>query len=251
MDKLIANSSFYDEIALDYDGMISFESAIEKKKNLLKNFIDQNVKTAADIGCGTAVDSIALTLNGLNVSAFDPSEKMISVAKTNSIKMKAGVEFYNYPADSISKEFDNKFDLVVSLGNTFANISEDKFTPSLKRCYDILKSDGQLLIQVLNYKNILEEKQRIVNIAESDNKIFIRFYDFNNEQIAFNILTFSRERISEYKLSSTKIYPYQLENFQSALTNSGFTNFQFYGDLELSEFTPSQSKDLIVLVNKV
>ena len=38
MDKLIANSSFYDEIASEYDKMISFESAVEKKKVCLKIF---------------------------------------------------------------------------------------------------------------------------------------------------------------------------------------------------------------------
>ena len=94
MEKLITNSSFYDEIAPDYDEMISFESAVEKKKTLIKNLIDPSVKTAADIGCGTGVDSIALSLNGLNVFAFDPSEKMISIAKTNSKKMNTNVEFY-------------------------------------------------------------------------------------------------------------------------------------------------------------
>lgn len=250
MDKLIANSSFYDEIASDYDEMISFESAVGKKKTLLKNLIDPTVKTVADIGCGTGVDSIALSLNGLNVSAFDPSEKMISVAKMNSKKMNAGVEFYSYTADNIPKEFDNKFDLIVSLGNTFANISEDKFSQSFKRCYDILKPNGQLLIQVLNYKKILEENQRIVNITESDNKFFIRFYDFDNDQISFNILNFSKVKTSDYKLSSTRIYPYQLEDYQSALTNVGFTNIKFYGDLKFSEFIPYQSKDLIVLTNK-
>jgi len=250
MDKLIANSSFYDEIAPEYDEMISFESAVKKKKNLLKNFINQNIKIAADIGCGTAVDSIALAQNGLNIFAFDPSEKMLSVAKSNSKKMNAAVEFYHHPADSIPREYDNKFDLIVSLGNTFANISEDKLSTSLKRCYDILKPKGQLIIQVLNYKKILEEKQRIVNITESGNKFFIRFYDFDNEQIDFNILTFNKSNTSEHKLSTTKIYPYQLEKFQSALPNSGFTNFQYYGDFKLSEFIPLQSKDLIVLTNK-
>ena len=104
--------------------------------------------------------------------------------------MSADVEFYDYPADNIPKEFDNKFDLVISLGNTFANISEENFTTSIRRCYDILKPNGQLIIQILNYKKILRDKQRIVNITESKNTLFIRFYDFYNEQIAFNILTF-------------------------------------------------------------
>jgi ubiquinone/menaquinone biosynthesis C-methylase UbiE len=250
MNKLISNSSFYDEIASDYDEMISFESIVKKKKNLLKIFSNLNTKSAADIGCGTGVDSIALALNGLKISAFDPSEKMLSVANYNSKEMNAGVEFYNYSADNIPKEFEKKYDLVVSLGNTFANISEDKFSASLKRCCDILKPNGQLIIQVLNYKKILRDKHRIVNITENGNKYFIRFYDFDNEQIGFNILTFSKVKTSDYKLSSTRIYPYQLENFQSTLTSAGFTNIRFYGDLKFAEFIPYQSKDLVVLATQ-
>ena len=250
MEKLLPNKIFYDELADNYDEMISFDNAVEKKKNLLKKFINLDTITAADIGCGSGVDSIALSMVEKKVTAFDPSTEMMKVAKVNAKKMNVSVEFHNSAADQIPEEHNNKFDLVISLGNTFSNIPHEKFNDSIKRCYDILKLGGQLLIQVLNYKNILQDKQRIVSITESKNKFFIRFYDFYNEQIAFNILTFSKERTSDYKLSSTKIYPYQLENFDSGLTNSGFKTFLFYGDLKLSEFISSQSKDLIVLTNK-
>ncbi len=44
----------------NYDEMISFEKAVENKKKLLKNFIKPEMKYAADLGCGSGVDSIAL-----------------------------------------------------------------------------------------------------------------------------------------------------------------------------------------------
>ena len=65
MDKLLAKNTFYDELASEYDEMISFETAIDKKKILLQTFINQNSKNAADIGCGSGVDSIALSLSGI------------------------------------------------------------------------------------------------------------------------------------------------------------------------------------------
>ena len=60
------------------------------------------------------------------------------------------------------------FEMVISLGNTFANIERDSFQSSIKKCHDLLKEQGSLFIQVLNYKMILKEKKRIVNITESD-----------------------------------------------------------------------------------
>lgn len=250
MNRILSNSSFYDDIAVSYDEMISFDNAIDKKKLLLKNFINNDIKTAADVGCGSGVDSIALSLLGLKVTAFDPSAGMLKVAESNSTKMNVSVNFQKSTAEQISIEFNNKFDLVVSLGNTFANISEDKFIDSLRRCFNILKPNGQLLIQVLNYKKILADKQRIVNITESNNKYFIRFYDFNDEQIIFNILTFAKNKTSDYKLSSTEIHPYTLEEFESGLRTSGFNDFKFYGDLKLSEFITLQSSDLIIMSKK-
>ena len=250
MNKLLAKKTFYDELASEYDEMISFETAIEKKKILLKTFINQNSKSAADIGCGSGVDSIALSLSGLKVVAFDPSPEMLKAAESNSKRMNVQPVFYNSTADKIPNEFDNNFDLVLSLGNTFANISNDKLQESIQRCYDILKPDGQLLIQILNYEKILVDKNRIINITEGKNKFFIRFYDFNDEQIVFNILTFAKNKISDYKLSSTEIYPHNTENFESGLRASGFNDIKFYGDLRLAEFVVQQSKDLIVISQK-
>jgi glycine/sarcosine N-methyltransferase len=250
VNKLLARKNFYDELASEYDEMISFETAIEKKKILLKSFINQNSKSAADIGCGSGVDSIALALSGLKVVAFDPSSKMLKAAELNSKRMNVQPVFHNSTADKIPNEFDDNFDLVLSLGNTFANISNDKLQESIQRCYDILKPEGQLLIQILNYEKILVDKNRIVNITEGKNKFFIRFYDFNDEQIIFNILTFAKNKISDYKLSSTEIHPYFLDDFKSGLRASGFNDIKFYGDLRLAEFVVQQSKDLIVISQK-
>jgi len=216
MEKNLPNKVFYDELASDYDNMISFEKAVENKKKLLKNFVTAEMKSAADIGCGSGVDSIALASLGLKVTAFEPSTEMLKYAEANADRTNAKIGFHNYSADKIPTEFNNNFDLVASLGNTFANISKEKFITSLQRCYDILKPQGQLVIQVLNYEKILADRQRIVNITEAANKYFIRFYDFPDEHIIFNILTFSKANHSDNKLISTKIYPHSSENFISA-----------------------------------
>ena len=250
MEKLLDNNTFYDELASDYDEMISFDTAVEKKKNILRNFINPDTKSAADIGCGSGIDSIALSLSGMNVTAFDPSIKMLKVAKTNSQKRNVEIQFHNYQAEQIPNEHNNKFDLVVSLGNTFANIEREKFQKSIYRCFDILKSKGVLLIQILNYEKIVIENKRIVNITDGGDKYFIRFYDFIKDEINFNILTFKKEKPSEQKLISTKLFPYTQTDFRNGLNEVGFTSIEFFSDFNLSTYSTKQSKDLIIRADK-
>ena len=136
MQKVIDNHIFYNELAKDYDSMISFESSVNKKIKLLKSFIHSETRNAADIGCGTGADSISLASSGLKVTAFDPSIEMLKRAGINAGNFNVKIELQNFSATTIPNGFNNSFDLIVSLGNTFANIPEKNFSNSLKRCFE-------------------------------------------------------------------------------------------------------------------
>jgi len=250
MEKNLPNKVFYDELASDYDAMISFDKAVENKKVHLKNLITSAMKFVADIGCGSGVDSIVLASLGLKVIAFDPSVEMLKSAEANSKRMNVEIGFHNYSADNIPTEFNNNFDLVVSLGNTFANIPKEKFLTSLQRCYEILRPKGQLLIQVLNYHKVLLEKQRIVNITEGEKGYFIRFYDFSGDELVFNVLSFVKSNPSDNKIISTKLYPHLVKDFEAELKMAGFSKFQFYSDLKLTSLDEKLSKDLLIQAYK-
>ena len=74
---MTSNSQFFDELSDDYDVMINFENALKNKTFFFKNFLLTNYKTALDLGCGTAADSIALSKLGLQVDAIDHSKGML------------------------------------------------------------------------------------------------------------------------------------------------------------------------------
>ncbi len=150
------------------------------------------------------VDSISLSQLGLNVTSFDPSLEMINTARTNSEKHNCKIDFHNFSANEIPKTFYNKFDLVVSLGNTFANIPFTKIEKSVAKLFKLLKKDGRVLIQILNYEKILREKERIVNITKKDDEYFIRFYDFGKKDLTFNILKFNADQTSQERINLNK-----------------------------------------------
>jgi ubiquinone/menaquinone biosynthesis C-methylase UbiE len=245
-----SNNSFYNSASAYYDKMIDFETALQKRKILLSNFIDDKIKSVADVGCGTGVDSISLSQLGLNVSAFDPSLEMINTARTNSEKHNCKIDFHNFSANEIPRTYYNKFDLVVSLGNTLANIPFTKIDKSVAKLFKQLKKDGRILIQILNYEKILNEKERIVNITKKDGEYFIRFYDFEEKELTFNILKFNADQTSKKELISTKIFPYTSKEFKKVFKEAGFKKIELFGSLEKKAFDAKTSSDLILFAQK-
>jgi len=250
MDKILLNIDFFNQLAEYYDLMIPFAKAVERKKDILKNIITPDQKYAADFGCGTGTDSIALAQLGLYVTSFDPSSEMIEKASSNALNEKVKVDFLLSNAANTPKIFNEYFDLIISLGNTFANIRKQNLFKSLKRCHEVLKKGGILLIQILNYQKILSGKERIVNITESDAYLFIRFYDFNSGHIVFNSLKVAKSKLSDYSLISTKVYPHLKTDFEKLLSKLNFASVEFHSDLQLSPYIESSSKNMIIRCTK-
>jgi len=247
---MLNNQEFFDELSVQYDSMIPFEKAIKRKEELFKNLLKGNIKLIADIGCGTGSDSLALASLGYRVTSFDPSAQMLSKAKLNAERNGLNLDFYQFGASQIPDDFNGNYEVVISVGNSFANIPTEEFESSVCKCYSLLKEKGELYIQILNYKKILLEKKRIVSITSSEEKYFVRYYDFNENQILFNILQFDKNKPADHQLISTKIYPYSADDFTTALKNAGFKTVNYFGSFNFTPFDPQKSNDLAITAVK-
>ncbi len=247
---MLSNHEFYDELSVQYDSMIPFEKAIERKKELFKNILKGSNKTIADIGCGTGSDSLALAKLGYMVTSFDPSAQMLNQARMNAKSSGLELDSYQFGASQIPDDFNGKYDVVISLGNSFANIPTDEFDSSVCKCFSLLREKGKLYIQILNYEKILIEKKRIVSITTGKGKYFVRFYDFNKNQIVFNILQFDKAKHADHQLISTKIYPYSTDDFTMALKKAGFRINKYYGSFNFTPLDSQTSNDLIITAVK-
>lgn len=250
METMKDKKSFYDDLSSSYDAMINFNDALKRRKEVVDKFIDDKTKTAADIGCGTGMDSISMALNNLRVTAFDISPGMIQQAKKNAEANNVKIDFHNYEAKEIPVEFNDKFDLVISLGNTLANISGEDITQALKRIYSMLKTDGKFIFQVLNYQKVINEQERIVNITGDDKFIYVRFYDFLIDRLNFNILKFEKENFKNKSLITTSLLPLTMTEAARILQQTGFKEYNFYGNLNLKEYDLETSSDLVCIAIK-
>ena len=246
MNNIISNTGFFDNVSLFYDNLIDFEKALIKRKSALEKFATGNVTHAADLGCGTGIDSISLSMHGINVTAFDASAGMIEQAESNARSYDQDINFTTSPIEEIPSAYYGKFQLVISLGNTFANLNNGQFSSAFNVIYNLLMPGGKFVIQTVNFNKLINDDERILNITGRNDYYFIRFYDYLDSHINFNILRFSQTDPGNRNLLTTKLYNHTQEHFKTEIEKAGLLNAQFYSGLDLSEFNTTKSKDLVI-----
>jgi len=242
--------NFFNNVSDFFDNMTDSAKVISMRSTALKKFIPDGAKSAADLGCGTGNDSISLAFNGLNVTGFDISDKMIEKAYINSEKNDVKADFFNYPINKIPGIFNSEFDIAVSLGNSMALIDNKNIKKSIKRIHDILKPGGIFILQILNYNVIKKSGTRIVNITENPPNIYVRFYDSFGMPMNFNILRFKKDDKKDFELHTTKLYPYDKKHLYDTMKSTGFKKIEAFSDLNKGKFDKNASKDLVLIAYK-
>jgi len=245
------NTNFYNAFAEQYNSMIDFENALPRRINLISGFVEKHYDTAADLGCGSGIDSISISNIGLRVVAYDPSSEMLNLAREKAIETNTGnIKFSEFPISEIPEEYYNKFDFITSLGNTISNISNEDISSSINNIFRLLKGNGRVIIQIVNYNRLIAKEERILNIASKGDKTYIRFYDYFEDHINFNILSFTTELPENRSLITTKVYHHKSELLKKLFKAAGFTSINIYGDLNKSQFDVVTSKDIVVVAEK-
>ena len=144
------------------------------------------------------------------------------------------------------------FDTIFCLGNSLPHLLEPiDIETAFKNFAALLTPDGTLVLQLLNYHRVLTQKERIVGIRRQDAIMYIRFYDFHQPTITFNLLTIQPDAPQcPHTLHSTELYPYQSEELQRYLTQQGFTRKVYYGNMQFQPFDPQTSPDLVIVAKK-
>lgn len=242
-NNLHSNNHFYDHIAGFYDTMVSFDKLVENRINFLANF-SKGYNTALDIGCGTGADTIALSKLGLKVTGIDPSAQMVEKAKNNcekySVKPRLAassiIDFYHGDSES--------YDVIISMGNTFANITYSDLKEIFAIIYEVMHKGGTLVFQILNYMRVMAMKDFTINKYEDDKIIIERKY-VKSDDLIFNI-SVTDKTTSEREEFNTTIYPHIYPILVDMCINAGFSRVSAYGSDKFENFNEINSKDLII-----
>jgi glycine/sarcosine N-methyltransferase len=246
-------SGFYDNISESYDEMFDFKKDLNSAESVIAELKKQfSFEKALDIGCGTGSFTIALARSGVKAVGMDLSSLMISEAKKNSLAYGVDIDFVNSGMGEMLSNINNKFDLIMCMGNTLPHLLSKKELFSMTiACRQLLNPGGRLVLNLLNYDKILSKKERIVGISKNDNHEFIRFYDFQEPYVNFNLLEIKWDKKTPlHKITSTKLYPYTHLEVESALMQAGFENLKVYNGLDFTRYEAEESKSILITAER-
>jgi len=246
-------AEFYDALASDYDSMTGYETRFSREKPLFRSLVERfGIKRAVDAGCGSGFHSLLLAQLGVKVAAVDVSAEMLRRLRKHAREFGVQIRALQCRFQEMRKSIPDQHDTLFCLGNSLTHtLRTDGLRATFRSFASVLRPGGILLLQLLNYERILEGRDRIQSFKESGGKTFVRFYDYDDKGIIFNILTLERsEGRVQQRVESVRLRPWLRSEIVAALEGSGFVGCKSFGGISLERFVPSTSKDLVVLARR-
>lgn len=134
---------------------------IEKETRYLRKNIRKK-SIIIDVGCGFGDDIKSIANIVKKAVGIDNNLEGVKEAKRNLAKFK-NVEIFLEDAKRIHF-FDNTFDYVICLGNTFGNLGEDKYKV-LKEMKRVIKNNGKIVISIYSEKALPFRMEGYKNVA--------------------------------------------------------------------------------------
>ncbi len=243
-------SEFYDWLAPDYDRMTGFDKRFAHERPFFRLLVERHgIRTAIDAGSGTGFHSLLLAQLGVDVTAVDVSRKMLSKLRDHATALNVPVRVLEASFDQLPGKVKRPVDAVFCLGNTLPHLlTGGALDQALRSFSAVLRTDGVLFLQILNYDRILHNRERVQSVKESDGELFVRFYDYEDEILRFNILRLRKEKESfRHELKGVVLRPLKVGELTVALTEAGFSGIRTFGGVTLEPFTLEGSRDLVVL----
>jgi SAM-dependent methyltransferase len=246
----------YDALAVDYDRFVNWEGRLSHELPFFASLFEQyGVRRVLDAACGTGHHAIALARQGYQVTATDLSVPMIDRASENASAQGVDASFYIAGLGEYAA-LGQTFDAAICLGNSLPHLmSSAAVAEALADFAEVLRSGGLLVIQNRNFDRVWRDRERFMppqsHRDSTGEWIFVRFYDFHEESLTFNMLRlrWTAEGWSQ-QIESTELRPIFAQDLAAALAIAGFDLVTLYGSYDGAPFDPAASGDLIAVAVK-
>ena len=243
-------AGFYDAIADDYDAMTGFAGRFDRERPHLARLVAlDGIRTAVDAGSGTGLHALLLAELGVEVTAVELSERMARRVADHATERGLRVRVAVGDIRRLEEMALGRVDAVFCLGNTLAHMESPAALDQAARSFArTVNRGGMLVVQMLNYDRILARRETIQSVRQADGVTFVRFYEFGDDRLRFNILRiWTAEGALRYDLQTAPVSPFGRKALQRALEQAGFTDIRCYGAISRETFRAHDSTDLVVL----
>ncbi|HRE48715.1 MAG TPA: class I SAM-dependent methyltransferase [Aggregatilineales bacterium] len=164
-------NAFYDAIAGDYTYFYrDWQATLEREGGALRRIFREKggaggIKTVLDASCGVGTQAIPLARFDFEVTAADPSPKMLAKARENAAAFGVLDDITFLTADflSLPTKLVSGFDAVITKGNALPHlISDAEILAALRGFYSLLRPGGIVLIGMRDFDILLEDRPRFI-----------------------------------------------------------------------------------------
>ncbi|WP_353892268.1 class I SAM-dependent methyltransferase [Proteinivorax hydrogeniformans] len=220
---------FYQEIAKYYDDIFPV-------KDLTLQFVESRTPKGGnilDVGCATGGYAVALAKSGYTVKGIDLSDEMIVKAKQKG----KGLENLHFSKEDIFNADESKqYNTIYCIGNTLPHfLGLKQIEMLLSKLKKLLKPEGKLIIQTVNYDRILKENvDSLPTIKNPDNDLkFFRNYSLTDGFINFETTL----QVPEKQLTNNvRLYPITSKEIMEMLSKLEYRKINVYGAFNEAPF---------------
>ena len=225
----------------------------DEEARTLINLIQRKIRfplgaKALDICCGQGRHSIELAKRGFDVTGFDASEYLISVAKKSAKEVKEkDIKIKFLIGDMRKFNYRATFHLAVNLFTSFSYFSDDTENFLVFRnAYKSLRKGGWFVFDFLNADYL---KKNLVHLTRSEinGKQIVQKRRIENGFVIKDIYV-GNKKSPEYS-EVLKLYDYNC--LTGELEKIGFKNRYLFGDYYGNKFSVKNSQRLIIFAEKV
>ncbi len=230
--------NFYESITKYYHHIFPLNMA--QAAFVRQSFNETEQSELLDIGCGIGELSFELSKHFKKVHAIDLDESMIKRAKQDFGTKTGNLKFNVLNMLEIERTFGvNSMDAIVCFGNTLVHLDgPEQMLDFFKQSRAVLKSDGKLLLQIINYDRIIDQNIKALPTIENDEIKFVRNYRLHTDHKKLDFETILSIKESGKTIeNSIQLYPVSKHKIKELLNLSGFSEISLFGSFKHEIFS--------------
>ncbi len=237
--------AFYEEISDYYDSL--FPPGKEQLDFICKA-AGNPPRALLDIACGTGGYAVELAGLGYDVTAADIDAAMLDILKNKLGERPGNISCIRAGMLELAEKLKTKFNLAFCIGNSIAHLNgKDEIQAFLKSAKGLLKKDGGLIVQIINFDRVLlkDIKELPVIINEEAGLVFRRFYRYDKDagRVFFRTILTAGDKSFDNEIP---LYPLLSGETAEMLKAAGFEKIRMFGDFNGSAFDAHGSYMLVL-----
>ncbi len=238
--------SFYLSIRPWYDQIFPFTPA---QLDFVLSYGSDPGLSIVDVGCGTGSLIVALAETFRSTAGLDPDESMLESARMKALAKPVGTWFLEAGMLDLERELTpGSVDRLICFGNTVPHLADKAEVAEFARqARTVLKPDGLILIQIINYDRILDQHLDSLPTIENDECQFIRKYQYTENPTHIRFQTQLTLKNSGQTIENdVPLIALRPADLRSVLEEAGFGSVEEFGGFR-KEPLSAQSQPYIII----